>query len=257
MKQLGGIGLGTFRPGNSWLHRFDPRGKLLLLPLLIAASFSAAPPALLCLAIAAMVVAETAGIGFLSLLRGLRPVRWLLLATLLLHLVFSPGRTFPLIDWLSYDGLLLGLVTAGQLLLAMVFACLLSATTEPVVLADALSALLRPLNRVGVPARRLAELLGLTLHFVPLLREEGAVAWRKAGQRLDELKRGPLLERGRAAARLVEPLIVNLANHAEVKAIAMARGEPLVSRQELMPMRGIVKLQVLGCYLLLSGLIWL
>jgi len=244
-------GLGQFHPGDSWLHRFDARGKLLLLPLLIMVTFRVAGFSLLLPALLGIVLAEISGFGIAALLRGLRPLRWLLVTTVLLHLFMTPGRTLGPFSWLSYDGLLLGLQNASQLLLAMLFACLLSLTTSPDELASALVSLLQPLRRVGVPVARLAALLSLTLHFVPLLRDEGLAAWRRSGAQLSALKRGPLLERGRVAAGLIEPLMLRLADRADQMARRMAAGEVLAEIDILPAMKTTLRLQVLcGCLLL-------
>lgn len=235
--------LGQYRPGHSWLHRFDARGKLLLLPLLILVTFSASPGSLVFLTVIGILLAENSGLGFLPILRALRPVRWLLLATLLLHMFFTPGRVLGPLTWLSYDGLLLGVQTCSQLLLTMFFAVLLSMTTDPGDLAAALGNILQPFRFGSVSSTRLAELLGLSLQFVPILRYEGEGLWRESSS-LSALRRGSLTERALAAAGLIEPLILRLADRAEDMALRMARGETLLERAELPPMKRVLKFQI-------------
>jgi energy-coupling factor transport system permease protein len=166
--------LGRYVGGDSFLHRLDPRLKLTVLPLLVIAAFSAHTAGQrLALALLAGALVVLAGCHWRFFLRGLWVLRWLFLCTVLLHLFFSPGRTLFGSLWLSLDGLLRGLQVCEQLALAIVFSSLLTLSTSPAELASAVSALLLPLGRFGLPARELSLLLLLVLHFIPILREEG------------------------------------------------------------------------------------
>ncbi len=164
---------GAYRAGNSLVHRFDPRCKLLLLLGVIACLFSAVGP-LRPLLIAGVWLAGAwccrGAIG--DSWRVTKLVRWLLLFTLLLHLCFTPGRTLFGVSWLSYDGLLRGLLVDSQLLLAILFSLLLSWTTRPAELAWGLARLLAPLQKLKVPVAEAGGLLLLVLHFFPLIQEE-------------------------------------------------------------------------------------
>ncbi len=142
---------GAYRAGDSYLHLFDARLKLLLLLGLVACLFSATSPVrLLWLALLWGAGASFCANALRDSWRVVTLLRWLLLFTLLLHLFFTPGRTLFGTSWLSLDGLLRGLLIDAQLLLTVFFSMLLAWTTRPEHLAWALTGLLAPLQRLGV-----------------------------------------------------------------------------------------------------------
>lgn len=225
----------TFNPGQfrdiaSPLHRFDPRLKLLLLLGTIACLFSA--HSFIRLAIIALV--WCAGAGFVTPawrdgLRLLRLLRWLLLFTLLLHLFFTPGRTLFGTSWLSYDGLLRGLLVDAQLALAVLFSLLLSWTTRPAELAWGLARLLSPLQRFRVPVAEAGGLLLLVLHFFPLVQDEvvGLRRQRRAG-----LEGAGFVDSLRMTVGLVGPLVLRLIDRADALARDIAGGKgPLLTEE--------------------------
>ena len=145
---------GAYRPGNSFLHRVDPRVKLLLLLGLIACLFSASnPQRLLLIACLWFTAAGATTQGLHDVWRIIKMLRWLLFFTLLVHLLFTPGRTLFGTSWLSYDGLLRGLLINSQLLMAVLFSLLLAWTTRPEALASGLTTLLAQLQMLKVPVK--------------------------------------------------------------------------------------------------------
>jgi len=242
MALIDDITLGRFVPGDSLLHRLDPRIKLFGLPLLVIAAF-AAPAAgqRLALALLAAGLILLGGGHWRFFGRGLWLLRWLFLFTLLLHLLLSPGRTLLGSAWLSLDGLLRGLQVCEQLALAVLFSSLLTLTTSPPQLAAAVAAVLRPLGRLGFPARESAMLLLLVLHFIPLLREEALAELGAGGaaaadaRRPGLLARGRVLARGRAVGRMLAPLLLRLVERADRLAHAAASGEEVIAEPPPLP----------------------
>jgi energy-coupling factor transport system permease protein len=162
-----------FRPGQSILHRTDPRLKLLACLLLVVLGFSAsgwwqlATVGGVCL-LAAWVLHTRNGV----LWRLFRLLRWLLLFTLLMHLLLSPGRTLWGTSWLSLDGLLAGFFVCGQLLLAVTTSAMLAMTTSTDALTGAFGWYVRPLSRAGFRTDEWQGLLKLSLEFIPVIRQE-------------------------------------------------------------------------------------
>lgn len=155
------------------LHRADPRLKLLVCATLAILAFAAGSWLRLAAAAALLVpLAAAAHLGPGWVLRTLWPLRWLLLFTLLLHLLLSPGYTLFGVAWLSRDGLLRGLLICSQLGTAALAAALLTTTTTAERTAEACGWLLSPFERLGCPVRRWQELMALVLRFFPLLQEE-------------------------------------------------------------------------------------
>ncbi len=223
MGLLDDVTIGRYVPGDSPLHRLDARLKLCGLPLFIITAFASSDPLrLAALSACALVLVVLAQIPWRCWWRGVRVLRWLLLFTLLLHLLLTPGRTMFGVAWLSYDGLLRGLTVCGQLLTAVIFASLLTLTSSVDELAAALSALLAPLRRFRLPVEEAVRLFYLILYFIPILREEATAqieAFRNRGETLD---RGTLLQRGRLVGRMLAPLILGLVDRADALAHEMA-----------------------------------
>lgn len=241
---------------SRFLFRLDPRTKLVIACLLIILAFHENRPGGL------LVLSGMLLLGFLAAgglrpadrLRRLRPLRWLLLSTVLLHLFFSPGHTLFGLSWLSRDGLLLGLWTCWQILLAFGFSSLLAATTDSGQLARALGWFLTPLGRSGRRGDSLRVLLPLALQLLPELRRETGEVWQAHAGLSRQLGRGSLVQRARAAGELIELLVTRLADRAERLAVARTR-EETVAEGELPPMPLPDRLGTLAVCLLL--LLWI
>ncbi len=164
---------GAYRPGDSFLHRTDPRVKLLLLLVLTVCLFSASSPQRLLLIFCLWFAAAGGSMkALLDVWRIIRMLRWLLFFTFIVHLFFTPGHTLLGVRWISYDGLLRGLMIDAQLVLAVLFSLLLAWTTRPEALAGGLSTLLAPLQKLRIPVREAGGMLLLVLHFFPLIQSE-------------------------------------------------------------------------------------
>lgn len=251
MALIDDITLGRYVPGDSILHRLDPRLKLAGLPLLVIAAFAAHTAGQrLALVLLTATLVLLAGGPWRFILRGLWALRWLFLCTVLLHLLFSPGRTLFGSVWLSLDGLLRGLQVCEQLALAVLFSSLLTLSTSPPELAAAVTSLLQPFARFGLQVKELSLLLLLTLHFIPILREE-ALAQLAANRAREESPAGSrLLERGQAVGRMVAPLLLRLVDRADRLALAVAAGQPVV--EELPPLPPFRSLRALDAFFLFS-----
>lgn len=215
---------GRFVPGTSWLHRADPRLKLLAVPALVTATFAASGTGQLLLLSALTLVAwGTARLPAAGAWKTLRLLRWLLLFTLLLHTLFSPGHTLFGTTWLSADGLFTGLRACWRIVLALLLALLLASTTSPAALAGALARLLEPLERWRVPVGEGAELVVLVFHFIPVFRHEALDLYREQERGRVQAARG-LLERARVAGRMLRPLLLRLVDRADDLARQLAAG---------------------------------
>lgn len=223
-----GMTEGAYRFGNSFLHRVDPRVKLLLLLGLITCLFSASNPQRLFLISCLWFVAAGATIrGLHDVWRIIKMLRWLLFFTLALHLLFTPGRTLFGTSWLSYDGLLLGLMINTQLLLAVLFSLLLAWTTRPEAMAAGLTTLLAPLQRVKVPVREAGGMLLLVLHFFPLIQEEVAILKTEG-----RAEGGGVVSGFRGWLSQIEPLLNRLFDRADQLAQDIVSGSAVLAGQE-------------------------
>ena len=250
MAFLDDLPLGRYVPTGSCLHRLDPRVKFALLPVLVIASFAANTPSRFGeLAALALLLVCLSGLNAVLWLKGIWALRWLLLFTLGMHVVFTPGRTLWGTAWLSQDGLLHGGSVCGQLVLAMLFSSLLTLTTPPPQLAAAAGWLMSPLARFRFPLEETVALLLLALHFIPVLREEAA----RTTARIHEETSDSSLSRLSFVEKLVASLVFSLVERADVMAISLARGDGdavALTRPTAFPPMGIAD----GLFVLAGGL---
>lgn len=222
---LGDITLGQYYPGDSPVHRMDPRAKLILAIVYIVGIFliSNLPGYLLALAFLWLAV-RLSGLRFRYLLRGLRPLRFILIFTFLLNLFFASGETVlctvgPFT--LSREALESALYFCLRLIFLVMGTSVLTLTTSPVQLTDALEHLLHPLARFGFPAHELAMMMTIALRFIPTLLEEADKIKKAQMARGADFESGNLLTRAKALIPLLVPLFVSAFRRANDLAMAM------------------------------------
>ncbi|HEY8498157.1 MAG TPA: energy-coupling factor transporter transmembrane component T [Limnochordales bacterium] len=221
---IGEIALGQYVPGESFLHRLDPRTKIGLTTGFVALMFMV--HTWWGYAAGGLMVAAGIAAGRLSprwVLRGLRPIVVLILISVVLNAFWTEGRT--LWQWgplrLTAEGLERAGMMGLRLVLLVAGASLLTLTTSPIDLTDALERLLGPLRRIGVPAHELAMMMSIALRFVPTLIEEADRIMKAQMARGAAFDRGNLLARARGLVPLLVPLFVSAFRRADELALAM------------------------------------
>jgi energy-coupling factor transport system permease protein len=164
---------GLYDSGQTLLYRLDPRVKVSSCLLLVVLTFAATDwtelfPLLVTLGVAAWLTSPQAA----SLWRVCWALRWLLLFTLLMHLLMSSGRTLWGIRWLSLDGLLTGLFICAQMLMAIMVSALLAITTSTETLSRTFAWFMQPLQWLGCKTEEWQKILLLTMDFVPIVQQE-------------------------------------------------------------------------------------
>lgn len=219
------ITLGQYFPGNSPLHRMDPRAKILLTIVLIVAVFlaSSLPAyALMFLFIGGMAALSRIDVRFM--IKGLKPVFYVILFTFVLNLFFTSGGE-TLFAWKFIRVTDQGLKSAGFMALRLVLLILgtqlLTLTTSPIALTDGLESLLKPLARIGFPAHELAMMMSIALRFIPTLMEETDKIMKAQMARGADFETGNLIEKAKAMLPLLVPLFVSAFRRADELALAM------------------------------------
>lgn len=229
MPILGDIALGKYVPGESALHRLDPRTKLLgVLIWMTAALASRGVPPVLAFTCFVAVVAGVSRLPVRLLLRNLRSFIWLLSITALLHATMTPGQLLWHIPWLELnittEGLQAAAIFTLRLGAVVTAAAMLTLTTSPMELTDGLERLLNPFRRLGVPAHELAMMVSIALRFIPVLAEEAERLQKAQMARGAEFSGHPIA-RARKLVPLLVPLFLSAFARADRLAIAMeARG---------------------------------
>lgn len=217
--------LGNYYPGQSFLHRLDPRFKLLFSLLFMVELFLLnSLVAFLAYGLFLLVLAVLSGIPARKLLSSVKPVLFLLVVAFLLNLFTSKGELWW--SWgplsLGPAGLLLGLKLAVRLFyLVLTTSLMLTLVTTPLALADALEALLRPLSKWGFPSHELAMMMSIALRFIPTLAEETDKIMKAQSSRGADFDTGGLMGRMRGLVTVLIPLFVSAFQRAEDLALAM------------------------------------
>lgn len=212
---------GRYLPGDSPLHRMDPRTKLVLSLAFVAMAFAAQTPEglALCAAFTALLFA-LGRIPMREAVRSLAPILLLALGTALLNVLFIQDGA-ALIEWgvvrVTDEGLARAGLVSCRLLLLLLGGGLLAFTTMPLDLADASERLMKPLARFGVPTHELSMMMGLALRFLPLFASELKTVYRA------QISRGGALSKGRwgLLSSVVVPLFASAFRHADTLSGAM------------------------------------
>ena len=221
---LSNITIGQYFPGNSLLHRLDPRTKIVVLFALIVALFLFDRPAdYLVMSLLTLVFMQLSRVPLRTLLGSLKPLWWILLFTFLIHLCSTPGEEFAHL-WvfsLTFKGLAHGFFICLRLVLLLLLSSLLTFTTSPLKLTDALEALLSPLRRLGVPAHELAMMMTIALRFVPTLIEETDKIMKAQQARGADFVTGSIVRRLKNVVPILVPLFISAFRRADDLAMAM------------------------------------
>ena len=219
------ITLGQYFPGDTVAHRLDPRTKILLVVLYITALFCA--KGVVTYAIMAAVLAvcvRISKVGLRSLVRGLKPVLFIIVFTGLLNLLFTPGDHY-LVEWgflrISDTGVRNAVFMVIRIMLLIMGTFLLTYTTSPIRLTDALEQLLGGLKRFHVPVHELSMMMSIALRFIPTLIEETDKIMSAQRARGADFESGNLVQKARALVPILVPLFISAFRRADELATAM------------------------------------
>ena len=214
------ITIGQYFPGTSVVHRTDPRLKLVLVIAMIVTLFLASGPvsyALLALYI--LTVIKISGIQPKMVVRGLKPVVFIVAFTALLNLFYTPGTELWSFGFLHItdQGIRVAILMVVRILLLIIGTSMLTYTTSPI----GLEMLLSPFKKVHLPVHELAMMMSIALRFIPTLIEETEkiIAAQKA--RGADFESGNLIQRARAMVPILVPLFISAFRRADELAIAM------------------------------------
>ncbi len=220
------ITLGQFFPGNSILHRADPRAKLLLTVLYIVTLFVASNiisfAILLLFSIAMILISQ---ISLKVILKGFKPVLFILVFTFLINMFFTKGETILLnigFVTLYFEGVYKAFIMSVRILMLINVTCLLmSYTTSPIMLTDAIEQLFAPLKKIKIPVHEFAMMMTIALRFIPTLIEETDKIMNAQKTRGADFSEGGLVKRAKALIPVLVPLFVSSFRRADELAIAM------------------------------------
>lgn len=219
------ITIGQYYPIDSFVHRLDPRLKIIAVFVYIIAAFFVKTYIGMAVLFGFLVLSIAASrLPIKVILKGLKAIYILLAITFIFNAFLSGGQTEYFRVWifrLTQEGLTRAVFMALRLLLLITGASLLTLTTTPISLTDGIERLLRPLTRLHFPAHEVAMMMTIALRFIPTLMEETDRIMKAQSARGASFDEGGLLKRAKAVIPLLVPLFVSAFRRADELAMAM------------------------------------
>ena len=217
--------LGRYIPGNSIVHQLDPRAKLISVILFMITVFFAndwLTYGILILFI--LLMTKLAKLSIIFLLNGLKLVLILLIFTFFMHIFLTKGGSV-LIDGgfftIESEGVITGVFITTRLVLLVIITTLMTLTTSPIELTDAIEKLCKPLKAIKVPVHEIAMMMSISLRFIPTLMDETDKIIKAQSARGSTFMTGSLKSRIQALIPVFIPLFMSAFKRAEEMAIAM------------------------------------
>ena len=254
------ITIGQHFPGDSLVHKFDPRMKLVLTIVYIILLFAASNPLGLTLSLVFLVAMYgVAKIPFKLITKSLKPILPIILFTAVLNLFFVSGEGEPLVHFwvlnIYAEGLRYAILMAVRVMALIAGTSLLTYTTSPIVLTDAIEQLLKPLGRLHFPVHELAMMMSIALRFIPTLIEETDKIMNAQKARGAQLDTGKMLDRVKALVPVLIPLFISAFRRADeltVQGILSVASLVQLWRTQMLP---VLYLVILAALLLLLWLL--
>lgn len=218
------ITIGQYFPGDTIIHRLDPRIKIIIISMFILSLFfiNSFIPYIFIAGFILMVI-KVSGIPINYILKGLKPLFFIILMTFAINIFLTKGEVLFEIGPLSIskEGLYFAFFMGFRLVFLITGTSLLTLTTSPIALTDGIEKLLNPLKKIGVPAHELAMMMTIALRFIPTLLEETDKIMKAQMARGADFESGNILRRAKNLVPLLVPLFINAFRRADELATAM------------------------------------
>jgi len=219
------ITMGQYIPGNSLLHRADPRTKIIWTVLLLIALFTANNIYGFVMMIALVgIILIISEIKVSYTLRGIKPLLIILIITSLINIFTYPGNTVLVSAGsfrITLEGIFQAIIIALRLSLMVIIGSVLTLTTTPIALTDGLEKLMRPLKKLKIPVHEMAMMMSIALRFIPTLLEETDRIIKAQSSRGADFDTGNFIEKAKSFIPVLIPLFVSAFKRAEELATAM------------------------------------
>ncbi|HLS53495.1 MAG TPA: energy-coupling factor transporter transmembrane component T [Tissierellaceae bacterium] len=221
---LDNMTIGQYFPGDSIIHKLDPRVKIAAVTLYIIAIFMITKfivyiPVALMIAL----VLYITKIPVKSVLKGLRPIIFIVLLTFIINIFMTPGEVVfkAGIFSITKEGIRTGSFMAFRLIFLVLGTSLLTLTTSPISLTNGLEDIMKPLSKIGFPSHQLAMMMTIALRFIPTLFEETDKIRKAQMARGADFESGNIIARAKNMIPLLVPLFINAFRRADDLAVAM------------------------------------
>jgi len=218
------ITIGQYIPGNSPLHRADPRVKIIMtivymvLVFLVTSFYGFAMVSLFTLLVIAI-----SNIPFKFTFKGLKPVIFIVVFTAIINILTIRGTIIFEYKFIhiSQEGIITAAKMAIRLILLVMGASLLTLTTTPIALTDGIESLLKPLRKIGVPSHEIAMMMSIALRFIPTLLDETDKIIKAQAARGADFDTGGIMQKAKSFIPVLVPLFISAFRRAEELATAM------------------------------------
>lgn len=219
------VALGQYFPGSSLMHRMDPRVKLLLtLAIIVLIFFVHTYWGYLAVLGTLLLAVACSRISIKFVLKGIKPMWFVILLTFIMNIFFLTGEKI-LWQWgaikIYQEGLEKAIELAIRLILLVMCSTILTLTTSPKEITDALESLLRPLKILHFPVHEMALMMSIALRFIPTLMEETDRIMKAQTARGASFDSGGLMEKAKGMIPILVPLFVSAFKRADELALAM------------------------------------
>ncbi|HSQ87213.1 energy-coupling factor transporter transmembrane component T [Romboutsia sp.] len=218
------ITIGQYYPSNSVIHKLDSRIKLIatfvfMMSLFIINKFW--PYAIVLSSL--VFVVKLSSIPMKYILKGIKPLRWIILFTFVINIFFLPGDVIWSIGFMTItrQGIEQAIFMAARLVLLVVGTSILTLTTSPIELTDGIERLLNPFRKIGLPVHELAMMMTIALRFIPTLLDETDKIMKAQMSRGADFESNNMVNRAKNLVPLLVPLFVSAFRRADELAMAM------------------------------------
>lgn len=216
------ITLGQYFPGDTVVHRLDPRTKLLLVVIYIVGLFNSTGWASYAFVI--LVTALSMAISKIkpkSALKGLKPLIIIIILTAVLNIFYTDGT--PIAEgWIvTWEGIERAVMMSLRIILLIVGTFMLTYTTSPIALTDGLEIMMGSLKKIKIPVHEMSMMMSMALRFIPTLIEETDKIMSAQKARGADFDSGNLFQRAKALLPILVPLFVSAFRRADELAVAM------------------------------------
>lgn len=239
------ITIGQYYPAESPIHRMDARLKLTVTFIFIVTLFLVNTFIGYLFVIASMgLVIKASKVPLKFMLKGLKSIMIIILFTAFINLFMTRGETVLVkvgIFSITMEGVLLAIKMCVRLVLLIVGSSILTLTTTPIQLTDAIEYILKPFKKIGVPAHEIAMMMTIALRFIPTLLDETDKIMKAQQARGADFDTGNLIQKAKALIPILVPLFISAFRRAEELAMAMEarcyHGDEHRTRMNMMKMK--------------------
>lgn len=218
------ISIGQYFPGNSVVHRTDPRVKLILTMVFVVMLFFVKTPLTFIIPIVyLLLVIKIARLSLVSILKSVKPIIPLVIFSSVLNIFFLDGEVLFEFYFLTVtkEGINIAILMTIRIICLIIGSSLLTYTTSPIALTDAIERLLKPLKKINFPVHEIAMMMTIALRFIPTLIDETDKIISAQKARGADMETGNAVDRMKSLIPILIPLFISAFRRAEELALAM------------------------------------